>query len=174
MEIADTNHKTFYFYYGTYEDTIANTTGIYIDALANKNCGSNPDSEKIYERTINVDFTNNFDWAQSYYTEISFDGNSFMNLDGQSPTYVGSQATEIKSFTFISDEGENDYLRNNKFYVRISTADTVEFGRCYGTFSKASGISLSGIETDTTCTFELPNWNIDKGELNLTLDINEP
>lgn len=152
-----------------YEDTLGQGITMRIEIGENEA----PPADVI-KRTINVDFTNNFDWAQSYYTEISFDGNNFMNLDGQSPSYVDSQDSEIKSFTIIFNEEEDNYLRNNKFYVRISTMDTVRFGTCYGKFSKASGITLSGIQTDTTCTFELSNWNINRGELNLTLDINEP
>lgn len=162
------NYAIFGLFMATYEETLGHGITMTIEIGENET----PPADVI-KRTINVEFINNFDWAQLYYTEISFDGNSFMNLDGQSPTYVGSQATETKSFTIIFNEEEDNYLRNNKFYVRISTMDTVRFGTCYGKFSKASGITLSGIQTDTTCIFELSNWNINRGELNLTLDINE-
>ena len=128
-----------------------------------------------FTRTINVRFTNNFDEVQSYYTEISLDGNDFHHLDGQSPTYIGSQGSETKSFTIISNEEENNYLRNNNFYVRISTMDTVRFGHCYGNFSKANASPIYVDKTDdTTCTFRIPKWNIDKGEVNLEVEIHEP
>lgn len=151
---------------GPYEDTLGQGITMRIEIDENENTST-------FTRTINVEFTNNFDWAQSYYTEISLDGNDFHHLDGQSPTYIGSQATETKSFTIISDNVENDYIKNYNFYVRIITNDTVRFGNCYGIFSKASAPPISVVETDTTCTFTIPKWNIDRGEVNLTLYINE-
>ena len=164
------NYATFGLYMATYEETLGNGITMTIEIGENEA----PPADVI-KRTINVRFTNNFDEVQSYYTEISLDGNDFHHLDGQSPTYIGSQAGETKSFTIISNEEENNYLRNNNFYVRISTADTVRFGHCYGNFSKANASPIYVDDTDDTpCTYRIPKWNIDKGEVNLEVEIHEP
>lgn len=168
VEIADTNHETFYFYNGTYEDTIANTNGIYINALANKDCGSNPDVEKIYTRTINVDFTNSMDEPIAYYVEYSFNDSTYYQLDG-SPVIVPQQTSQNNSYLIQSNETEHQKFNTQNVWVRIATMDTVSFddsGRAI--FSKLSASSTPGVKTDTTCTFNMRNkWLQSHGDLNI-------
>jgi hypothetical protein len=168
VEIADTNHETFYFYYATYEDTIANTNGIYIDALANKNCGSNPDGEKIYTRTINVDFTNSMDEPIAYYVEYSFNGSTYNILDG-SPVIVPQQTSQNDSYLIQSKDQEHQKFNTQNLWVRIATTDTVSFdNNGYAKFSKLSASSTPGVKTDTTCTFNMKyKWTQSNGDLNI-------
>lgn len=173
VEIADTNHKTFYFYYGTYEDTIANTTGIYIDALANKNCGSNPDSEKIHERTINVNFTNSRDEPITYYVEYSFDGFNYNDING-SPIIVTEQDSENTSYQIKSNGTEHQKFNTQYVYVRIRTMESIRYTESNAKFSNLTASIIDGSSDDTFCTFHMKHtWNQSHGDLNITVTIND-
>ena len=173
VEIADTNHETFEFYNGTYEDTIANTTGIYIEAYANKDCGSNPDSDKIYERTINVDFTNSRDEPITYYVEYSFDDLEYYDIKG-SPVIVGGQDSENNSYQIYSDGTEHQKFNTHYIYVRIRTTDSIRYTQSDAKFSKLSASLTNGRGDDTFCTFHMKDtWNQSHGDLNITITIND-
>lgn len=173
VEIADTNHETFYFYNGTYEDTIANSTGIYINALANKDCGSNPDSEKIYTRTINVDFTNSMDEEITYYVEYSFNGNDFTDLD-ESPVIVAPHSTRSDEYQIQSNETEHQKFNTHYVYARIRTIDSIRYVQSDAKFSKLSASMINGIEDDTLCTFHMEHtWNQSHGDLNIVVTITD-
>lgn len=172
VEIANTNPKTFYFYNGTYEDTIANTTGIYIKANANKDCGSNPDSDKIYERTINVVFTNSRDEPITYYVEYSFNDLVYYDIKG-SPVIVGAQLSENNSYQIYSDETEHQKFNTQYIYVRIRTMESIRYTVSYAKFSGEVSASLTnGSSDDTLCTFRMKYiWYQSQGDLNINVEI---
>lgn len=172
VEIADTNSETFYFYNGTYEDTIANSNGIYINAYIDKDCGSNPDAEEIFTRTINVEFTNNMDEPITYYVEYSLNGSTYYVLE-DSPVSVFAQFTQQDSYQIQSNETEHQAFNTQNVWVRIVTMDTIYFDdSCYAKFSKLSASMTSGSRTDTTCTFNMKSkWYQSSGDINIVVSI---